>query len=158
MTIVAAITAAFVAWIAFLQWRTTQQQAVLALFDRRRAIYEVVRKAISTIASNSTSFGTGPEGEFLQAMEDAYFFFGDDVDAYVRRLWSDITDVRTADMELQSPDSDTRRAVLEKRRTAMTRVAQFHTEGVPLFARYMRFSQTVPTSTRLLDRLWSRNA
>lgn len=157
--IIAAITAVFVAVVAFLQWRTTQQKAVLDLFDRRRATYEIVRKAVSTIASNSTGFDQAREVEFLQTMEDAYFFFGDDVESYVRRLWSDITDVRTADMELQgTQDTDTRRAIIEKRRAAMTRIAGFHNDGMPLFARYMRFSQTVPMSLRLLDRLWSRNA
>jgi hypothetical protein len=38
--VVATITAVFVAAVAFLQWRTAQQKAVLDLFDRRRAIYE----------------------------------------------------------------------------------------------------------------------
>ena len=33
--IVAAITSIFVAAVAFLQWRTAQQKAVLDLFDRR---------------------------------------------------------------------------------------------------------------------------
>ncbi len=132
---------------------------MLDLFDRRRVIYEVVRKAIDTIASNSTGFDQVREVEFFQAMEDAYFFFGDDVESYIRRLWSDITDVRTADMELQgTQDTDTRRAIIEKRRAAMTRIAQFHSDGMPLFARYMRFAQTVSMAMRLLDHLWSRNA
>jgi hypothetical protein len=151
--IIAAGTAIFVALVGFFQWRTAQQKAVLDLFERRHAIYEIVRKAVGTIASNSTAFDQGREAEFMQAMERAYFFFGDDVDSYVKRLWSDITDVRTADMELQGPsDNDTRRTILEKRRAAMTRVAQFHSDGMPLFAKYMRFSQTVPLSMRLFAR------
>lgn len=149
---IAAITAIFVAVVAFLQWRTTQQKAVLDLFERRHAIYEVVRRAVGTIASNSTAFDQAREVEYMQAMERVYFFFGDDVASYVKRLWSDITDVQTADMELQgTQDSATRRTILEKRRAAMTRIGQFHSVGMPLFARYMRFSQTVPI--RPLDRL-----
>ncbi len=144
--IIAAVTAIFVAVVALLQWRTVQQKAVLDLFERRHAIYETVRKAVSTMASNSTAFDQGREIEFMQTMERAYFFFGDDVDGYIRQLWSDITDVRTADMELQgAPDNDTRRAILAKRRDALNRIARFHDNGLPLFARYMRFSQTVPT-------------
>lgn len=149
--IIAAVTAIFVATVAFLQWRTAQQKSVLDLFERRHAIYEIVRNAVGTIASNSTAFDQGREVEFMQAMERAYFFFGDDVENYIRRLWSDITDVHTADMELQgTPDRDTRRAILEKRRAAMTRVGHFHNDGKPLFARYMRFSQTVPLRVRAL--------
>lgn len=149
--IIAAITAIFVAAVAYLQWRTAQQKAVLDLFDRRRAIYEIVRKAVGTMSSNSMTFDQTREVEYMQAMEDAFFFFGDDVDRYVRRLWSDITDVWAADKELEgTPDTNTRRALLEKRRAALTRIAQFHNDGMPLFARYMRFSQTVPM--HLLDR------
>ena len=47
--VIAAITAIFVAVVAFLQWRTAQQKAVLDLFDRRHAIYEIVRNAVSTM-------------------------------------------------------------------------------------------------------------
>jgi|SRR5450759_693840 hypothetical protein len=78
--IIAAITTIFVATVAFLQWRTAQQKAVLDLFERRHAIYEIVRNAVGTIASNSTAFDQGREVEFMQAMERAYFFFGDDVE------------------------------------------------------------------------------
>jgi hypothetical protein len=142
--IIAAVTAIFVATVAFLQWRTAQQKAVLDLFERRHAIYEIVRRAVGTIASNSVAFDQNREVEFVQAMERAYFFFGDDVKNYVERLWSDITDVRTADMEQQGPlDNNTRHAIIEKRRAAMTRIGHFHSEGMPLFARYMRFTQTM---------------
>jgi hypothetical protein len=47
--IIAAITATFVALVAFLQWRTAQQKALLDLFERRHAIYEIVRNAVGTI-------------------------------------------------------------------------------------------------------------
>lgn len=85
--IIAAVTAIFVALVAYLQWRTAQQKAVLDLFDRRHEIYEIVRKAVGTMASNSTTFDQSREIEFMQAMERAYFFFGDDVDDYIKRLW-----------------------------------------------------------------------
>jgi hypothetical protein len=59
-------------------------------------------------------------------------------------LWSDILDVRTADVELPAAnDPETRRAILEKRRAALERIGRFESAGQPLFARYMRFSQTV---------------
>lgn len=147
---IAAITAIFVALVAFLQWRTAQQKAVLDLFERRHAIYEIVRNAVSTIASNSNAFDQGREVEFMQAMERAYFFFGDDVDNYVQQLWSAIIDVRDADKELKDiTDFATRHAAIERRRAGISRVTQFHTTGKPLFARYMRFSQTIPTNLRL---------
>jgi NMD protein affecting ribosome stability and mRNA decay len=143
--IVAAVTAMFVAVVAFLQWRTAQQKAVLDLFDRRHAIYEIVRNAVNTIASNSTAFDQSREKEFTQVMERAYFFFGDDVDKYLEQLWSAIVDVRDADQELKDiTDPAGRAALIDKRRKAMDRVAQFPHTGKPLFAKYMRFKQKMP--------------
>jgi hypothetical protein len=54
--IVAAGTAIFVALVGLFQWRTAQRKAVLDLFDRRYAIYEIVRKAVGTMRSSSTGF------------------------------------------------------------------------------------------------------
>ena len=148
--IIAAGTAVFVAVVAFFQWRTAQQKAVLDLFDRRHAIYEVVRRAVGTIGSNSMAFDQAREVEFLQVMERAYFFFGDDVESYLEQLWSDILDVRTVDAELVAENSDeTRRQMIAKRRAAIDRIVQFHATGQPLFAKYMRFSQKVPRTLRL---------
>jgi hypothetical protein len=142
--IIAAGTAIFVALVGFFQWRTAQQKAALDLFDRRHAIYDIVRKAVGQMAASSTAFDQRSEVEFIEAMERAYFFFGDDVENYLKQLWSDIVDVRTVDAELPAAnDPDTRRAALEKRRKALNRIERFHTAGQPLFARYMRFSQTV---------------
>lgn len=143
--IVAAITAVFVATVAFLQWRTAQQKAVLDLFDRRHAIYEVVRNAVSTMTSNSNAFDQGREIEFMQAMEQAYFFFGDDICKYLVQLWSAICDVRDADKEMKElTDTAARGVAIVKRRASMDRVSNFHGEGKPLFARYMRFAQKLP--------------
>jgi hypothetical protein len=119
--IIAAITVIFVATVAFLQWHTAQQKAVLDLFDRRHAIYDIVRNAVSTMASNSTAFDQGREIEFMQAMERAYFFFGDDVVAYLERLWSAIMDVRDADKELpDTKDPAARVAAMARRRAGMS--------------------------------------
>lgn len=147
--IIAAITTTFVAAVAFLQWRTAQQKAVLDLFDRRHVIYEVVRNAVGTMSSNSTAFDQAREVEFMQAMERAFFFFGDDVVAYLDQLWSSILDVRDADKELPNiTDPDEKTAILAKRRAGLNKVNQFPSIGKPLFAKYMRFSQTLPLMLR----------
>jgi hypothetical protein len=143
--IIAAITAIFVALVAFFQWRTAQQKAVLDLFEKRHAIYEIVREAVSTMGRDSHDFDQSREIKFMQVMERAYFFFGDDVVTYLKELWSDITYVISADMELKGPiDQATRGAISAKRAATLTRITQFHATGQPLFAKYMRFSQMVP--------------
>jgi len=123
---------------------STQQKAALDLFDRRYGIYEIVHKAVDQMVSSSVEFDQSRESEFLQAMERAYFFFGKDVENYFEQLWSDILDVRAADTELSAAsDPDTRRAIVEKRVTALNRIKKFYVSAQPLFSRYMRLSQTV---------------
>jgi hypothetical protein len=144
--IVTAGVAIFVALIGYFQWRTAQQKAVLDLFEKRLPIYSAVRDAIAQMTSSSAGFDQRKESEFLEAKERAYFFFGDDVVDYLKQLWDDITDVRTADMELEAAQGDERGRIAQKRRAAMNRIGQFHSAGKPLFAKYMRFAQTIPTT------------
>lgn len=150
---IAAVTAIFVALVAFLQWRTAQQKSVLDLFERRRAIYDIVRKAVSRMTGSSAGFDQEREIEFREVVEQAYFFFGDDVEEYLKQMLSDIMDVRNADAESPATtDPETKSKIGKKRREAIDRIEQFHTTGRALFAKYMRFSQTVPLSLRLFDR------
>jgi len=136
--VIVAVTAIFVAWVAFLQWRTAQQQAVLDLFDRRHSIYETIRKAVELIIRDSNGFDQTREAEFVQAMSRAHFFFGDDVVGYLERLWKAMIDVREADAELKNGSSH----ATPKRREAMSRVTALYKEVKPLFSKYIRFSQT----------------
>jgi hypothetical protein len=87
----------------------------------------------------------------MDAMERARFFFGDDVKNYLKELWDDITEVRTADDIIEvhtakaTNDPEPRRVISEQRLAALYRIKQFYANGQPLFARYMRFSQTIPS-------------
>ena len=99
--IFAAGTAVFVALVGFFQWRTAQDKAALDLFERRHEIFLIVRKAIGQMVSSSPGFGQAREIEFAEMMERAYFFFGDDVQNYLKKLWDDILTVRTADSEMK---------------------------------------------------------
>ncbi len=108
--IVAAGTATFVALVGFFQWRTAQHKAVLDLFDRRHAIYEVVRNAVGRMIANSLDFDQQREVAFIANMERAYFFFGDDINRYLKQLFEEILTVRTADAELPgTQDQESRR-------------------------------------------------
>ena len=146
--IIPAVTAIFVLLVAFLQWRTAQQKAVLDLFERRHSIYETVRKAVETIVRDSNGFDQAREAELAQAVGRAYFFFGDDVVRYLERLQEAIINVREADTGLKGRSAHAAlEETAEKRRAAMNQIAAFYAEGNPLFSKYMRFPQT----TRLLD-------
>jgi hypothetical protein len=148
---IAAVTTIFVALVAFLQWRTAQQKAMLDLFDQRHEIYEIVRNAVGAISTNSLAFDQAREIEFMQTMERAYFFFGDDVVTYLEALWRAICEVRAADATLQGLVASAQRgAISAKRADALKAVMQFHSAGKPLFARYMRFPERVPMNLRRL--------
>jgi hypothetical protein len=142
--LVAAGTAVFVALVGFFQWRTAQDKAALDLFERRHELFLVVRKAVGQMVSSSPGFDQAREIEFVEMMERAYFFFGDDVQTYLKTLWDDILNVRTADSEMKGglPPGDLQR-VLAHRRDALDRIAQFYKTGQPLFGRYMRFSRKI---------------
>jgi hypothetical protein len=137
--------------VAFFQWRTAQQKAAFDLFEKRQAIYDIVRRTVRTMSSNSLAFDQEREAEFLQSIERAYFFFGDEVQAYLEQLSHDITAVRTADAELKDEkDQQTRHRLLKMRRAALTHIAEFRSAGKPLFAKHVRFSTTVPMNFRRL--------
>lgn len=145
---IAAITAGFVASVAFLQWRSAQQKAGLDLFERRHEIYETARRAVATIINDSNNFDQAHEIELMQAMERAYFFFGGNVHAYLDQLWKAIGEVRNADKLIKdNPGLAVLGNIRERRREAIDCVTTFHVEGGSLFALYMRFPQT----TRLFD-------
>ena len=149
MTIIAAITAIFVATVAFLQWRTAQQKAVLDLFDRRRAIYDVVRNAVARMTGSSAGFDQEREIKFGETVEEAYFFFGDDIVSYLEQMLSDIRTVREADAEEKATtDPDDKSKILNRRRTASDRIEQFHTTARARL-RNMRFAETVPPGRRM---------
>src|SRR5262249_55414249 len=113
--VIAAGTTIFVATVGYFQWRTAQQKAVLDLFDRRHEIFDVVRKAVGQMTTSSPGLDQQREVEFMQTMERAYFFFGDDVQDYLKQLWGDIVTVRAADKQLEATQApDIRRQMVER--------------------------------------------
>src|SRR5262245_65157315 len=137
---VAATTALLVAFVALLQWRTAQQKAVLDLFDRRHEIFLGVRSAVDLILRDTQHFDQRGEQDFAATKDRAYFFFGDDVQEYLEHLSKDmLTLIATEEQSLRSQNegASNRCDVLRHR------IGQFYTVGLPLFAKYMRFSQTV---------------
>ena len=99
-TVVAAAAAAFVAYrlgqsqiavartqakIAERNWQTSNERIVLELFDRRLAIYEEIRSVVGSV----TRSGRAPDEElfkFDKAMDRVPYFFGPEVQAYLKEL------------------------------------------------------------------------
>jgi len=142
------IIAAFVALIGFLQWLTARQKAVFDLFDKRFKVYEVVKNCVDQVDRNPGYFDKEREREFLKAVNEAYFLFGDDLRSYLDRLRTDIVVVHTFDTQGPGAMKD----AWDKRVQAMNRINKFYETGQPLFAKYMRFSQPVPLISRIAAR------
>ena len=90
-----------------------------------------MKNCVDQVSRNPGYFDNWQEKEFLKAMNEAYFFFGDDLHRYLETLRKDILIVRSE---------------LPTREQAMNRINKFYQDGQPLFAKYMRFSQTVPST------------
>jgi uncharacterized ubiquitin-like protein YukD len=138
------VIAAFVAWIGFLQWLTARQKAVFDLFDKRFKVYETVKHCVDQVVRNPGYFEGEVEKEFLKAVNEAKFLFGEDIDNYLDELRKDIVKVRDAS-KLQALSGSDRVTIL----AAMYRINKFSETGEPLFARYIRFTQPVPLVTRI---------
>jgi hypothetical protein len=143
------VIAAFVAWIGFLQWLTARQKAVFDLFDKRFKVYETVKHCVDQVVRNPGYFEGEVEKEFLKAVNEAKFLFGDDVNSYLETLRKDIGAVRDA-RKLQPVQDATRlQAARVTGAVAMYRISKFYEDGEPLFAKYMRFTQPVPLVNRI---------
>jgi hypothetical protein len=139
--LVAAITSALVALVGILQWRTAQQKAVHELYNDRFRIYEVVKNCVDQVSINPGYFDSEREKEFLKAVHEAYFFFGADIHDYLETLRQALALVR----DIQTNKLPKTGAFSIKHMQAMTRINNFEQVGQPKFAKYMQFSQTVPS-------------
>jgi hypothetical protein len=141
---VAAGTSAFVALIGYFQYRAAKQKFALDLFDRRHETFSVVRQTVAKITSHGTIDALA-ESRLGDEIEKAYFFFGDDVVRYLRRLQDDIITVNMNTAELDGiTDAAERKSIIERNRAAKDRIFAFYKDGQPLFGEYMRFKERVP--------------
>jgi hypothetical protein len=143
---VAAGTSAFVALIGYFQYRAAKQKFALDLFDRRHETFSIVRQAVAKITAHG-SIDCLSETTLGDAIERAYFFFGDDVVRYLRSLQDDIITVNMNTAELKDiTDTTERKSIIEKTRSAKDRIFAFYRNGQPLFGKYMRFKERIPRS------------
>jgi hypothetical protein len=96
------ITAAFVAWVGFLQWRTAKRKAVLELNVRRFKLYETVKTCVDQFRINTQRFGGELKTQFLKAEEEARFYFDDGLHDYLETLRGNILTVRDIDKYVAS--------------------------------------------------------
>ncbi|MBO9100329.1 MULTISPECIES: hypothetical protein [unclassified Rhizobium] len=127
--------------IAFMQWRTAHQKVVLEMFERRLAVYELVKSAVRSVNTSGT---VADEAQFnlLTAINRAEFLFGNDVREYLEKLWEDYVHLQSATYEMADLQPGPERLAAIKRRTEHFRgITAFYKDSVPIFARYLRMDQ-----------------
>ena len=130
------IIALLVAAVAFLQWRTAHQRAVLDLFDRRMAVFESLREVVSEIIR--TGNVTNPNiRDFDCAKVKVPFLFSSDINLY-------LDDLRTTMVNHHALDNRDDENSLNARDTYFAKIGRFYGECGTLLSPYMCMVQKAP--------------
>lgn len=135
------VIAAFAALVAYLQWITAHQKIVLELFEKRLEAFRDIQKAIVPIMRNGAI--TNEEFfAFAAAVERCRFLFGDDVHRYLTSLRERLAFMSAfTDQIIDGRHEPERSRLIDKKHDYLLDVANFETEGVPLFTPYMKLDQ-----------------
>ena len=131
------LIAAIVTYIAFMQWRTAQAKLALDLFEKRIAVYDLVREAISIINTHGKVDETA-DRKLLEAMNASEFLFGDDIREYLEAMWKKFSKMRVAQSQLENSDEKIRKKAVSNKYDLFREITQFYYEGGDVFAHYMR--------------------
>jgi len=131
------------AFIAFAQWRNSRRQAAFALFEKRIGVFNDVESAVREVFSTAK---VSQEGffAFQAARLRARFIFGDDVQTYLEARSKDFAWLMTFTNDVIDADGD-RTARIDEKYAAIKRIIAFQDAATPVFARYMRMDQKLPT-------------
>lgn len=106
--LVVPVIALIAAWVAFRQWQIARNKLKLDLFDKRMAVYEVVRKTLG-VATSHGKLTQNDELEYLSGIRTAQWLFGPDVSKYLQEtLWHKIVDFGLHNTMSSGPASDER--------------------------------------------------
>ena len=135
-TLVLGIVAGYIAWR---QWRTSQDRVVLDLFDRRFQVFQDLTRAILA-AMNKPDPEVFPDlANFDVAIEKARFLFGPEVHSYlidVRKRLIDLISIRHALAEM--PDGEQRTRAGNKVSDALNEMHVFYGKLAELVTPYLR--------------------
>jgi hypothetical protein len=135
--IIGILIALAIASISYFQWQTAQENVLLEIFDRRFAIYESLREAVTEFLQD-LDFSNDTHDKYLNAQNQARFYFGEEVDTYLEKLRKDMIGGRFNRYAARPvANSDPQVARLD-------RIAAFHSEMDRLFIPYMRVDQKMP--------------
>jgi hypothetical protein len=139
------------AFIAFAQLRIAQRRAAFDLFERRLTVYEELQRAAMAVIG-SAKVDQSALMRVSQAQFSAKFIFGKDVNTYLEKMHNDFVwrFTHTDEAIDAHPNRD---ELLNLESNILLRITAFKDTAPPLFARYMRMDQKVPS--RWLGWPWS---
>jgi hypothetical protein len=132
--------AVFAAVIAFAQWYTAHQRAVLELFERRMTAYSAIREAIAAVMTK----GTVTDENFIaymRAIDQADYLFGEDVKNYLNDLRMELLRHQTAETNIKTREGAERERAVTARYQASQAINDFYKRFPPLLSPYARMDQ-----------------
>jgi hypothetical protein len=127
---------AFAALIAYLQWVTAHQKIVLELFDKRLEAFRGIQASIIEVM-RSGAVTRQEFSAFAEAVERCRFLFGDDVHQYLEDLRSKFSFMSIfTDQTIDQRTEPGRSKLIDRKYDS-----NFETDGVPLFAPYLKLDQ-----------------
>jgi hypothetical protein len=121
------VIAGIAAWIAFRQSQIARNRLKLDLFDKRMAVYQAVREALGTAATQG-NLTLEQQIKYLQGTRTAQWLFGPKVSAYLdETLWHKIVDLELHNTMSKGPPESAERVqhIHAKADTLLWLVAQY---------------------------------
>jgi hypothetical protein len=131
------IVALMAAWIAFRQSQIARNRLKLDLFEKRMAVYEVVRQTLGAAVSHG-KLTAEEELNYLSGTRSAQWLFGPEVFKYLdETLWHKIVDFGLHNTMSQGPQSEERATHIHARAKTVLWLAAQYKEFDKLCASYL---------------------
>jgi hypothetical protein len=141
--VLTAFIALIVAFISALQWITARQKVVLDLFDKRFAVYEELREAITPHLGRMST--VEDMGKFNRAANRAQFLFGPEVTSFLDERLVDLSVLVVEDNKEEKtpipPEDGDQTAEQNEYVIHLGRVTRFFKDFDALVAPYMKHTQ-----------------
>ncbi len=145
-------------FIAYQQWKTSQDRAALDVFDRRMSTYEEIRASVKPIVQNGTC-GTQEYLDLARSADRVKFLFGPEVVDYCDRLLDDANVLGLYTSYSGSHCTLPAGMSWAKRAETFKRIASFYDEFPKLISPYVSVTaKRVPTVREWIANTFKRRA
>jgi hypothetical protein len=112
------VSAVFLGYVAWQQWRTNHLKVQHDLFERRIAVFTALMEFLVPIFSD-VNVDERAANTFLQKTRESYFLFGEDIADYLKLIHDKATDLQCLHSQIhesnQLPDEERNRLINERK-------------------------------------------